>query len=175
MDRIDECISMEEQIPAGPDTHRFDKLVKWLGLKDQQKNRAAIILLSRLGRPGMELLVEEAAGPGKQPDHRVAILDLVARIGEPLGPTEFFTLQSMLRHKVSRVAEKAAEVFAALSPVGIPKSAEDVALFRTFHPAFWTLPCRSRSPSSALAPQTLPPRSRQPRQATASAQSAPSR
>ena len=109
MDNMNECISREEQIPAGPDTHRFEKLVKWLGLKDPQKNRAAVTLLSRLGRPGMELLVEEAAGPGKQPDHRVAILDVVARIGEPLGPTEFFTLQSMLRHKVPRVAEKAAE------------------------------------------------------------------
>ena len=111
MDNMNEGISMEEQIPAGPGTHRFDKLVKWLSVKDPQKNRAAVTLLSRLGRPGMELLVEEAAGPGKQLDHRVAILDVVARIGEPLGPTEFFTLQSLLHHKVPRVAAKVAEVY----------------------------------------------------------------
>ena len=130
---------MEEMTQFVPDTHHFDKLVKWLSLKDPRKNHAAATLLSRLGRPGMELLVEEAAGPGKQPDHRIAILNVVVRIGEPLGPDEFFTLQSMLHHKVPRVAEKAAEVFAALSPGGIPKSSEDAAIFRTFHPAFWTL------------------------------------
>jgi hypothetical protein len=133
---------MEDITRFVPDTNRFEKLIKWLGLKDPQKKRAAGTLLSRLGRPGMEVLVEEAAGPGKQPDHRVAILDVVARIGEPLGPTEFFTLQSMLRHKVPRVAEKVAEVFAALSPGGIPESPEDAALFQTFHPAFWTTPPR---------------------------------
>ena len=138
---------MEEMTRFAPDTHSFEKLVKWLSLKDPQKNRAAVTLLSRLGRPGMELLVEEAAGPGKQPDHCVAILDVVVQIGEPLGPTEFFTLQSMLRQKVPRVAEKVAEIFATLSPAGIPKSLEDAALFRTFHPAFWTPPKRTRGPS----------------------------
>ena len=126
---------------------RFDRLVNWLAVKDPQKNRAAVTHLSRPGRRGMEVLIDEAIGRGKQPDQRIAILDVVVRIGEPLGPTEFFKLQSLLHHKVPRVREKAAEVFMALSASGPPKSPEAATFLRRFHPAFWTPPRRSRRPS----------------------------
>jgi len=126
---------------------RFDQFVTWLGSKDAAKNRMAATILSRLGRPGMEELVVEAVAPGKQPDHRIAILDVVARIGVPLGPDEFFALQTLLRHRVPRVREKAAEVFVALSPGGMPNSPCAAAFMRAFHPAFWTPPCHRRKSS----------------------------
>ncbi len=126
---------------------QFNFLVKCLVVKNTQKNREAAMLLRQLGRLGMEALIDEAIKPGRQPDHRIAILNVVAGIGEPLGPTEFFKLQMLLRHKVPRVAAKAAEVFMVLSPCGRPESPEAAALMRTFHPAFWIPPKRPRRPS----------------------------
>ena len=61
-------------------------------------------------------LVSEAALPGKQPDHRVRILNVIQRIGEPLAPDDFFTMMGLTGHRVEKVARKATEVIIRLRP-----------------------------------------------------------
>ena len=62
---------MEGTSQTTPNTHRFDILVKWLGLKDPQKNRAAVTLLCRLGELVTPLLVQEAIKHGIRTKHRI--------------------------------------------------------------------------------------------------------
>jgi hypothetical protein len=131
---------MEEMTESVPGTHYFDILVKWLGLNHPQKNRAAVTWLCRLDKPAVPLLVQEAIKPGKRSQHRVAILDVIERIGGPLGPDEMFGLQSLLRHSDPRVREKAEQVIMAASTPGLPDSPEGIALMRAFNPFLATPP-----------------------------------
>ena len=109
----------------------------WPGPGEDQK--ATSILLS-IGQPVVEYLIKEAIKPGKQPEHRVRLLDLVRQIGRPLGVDEFFGLQQLLQDDSPAVRQKAEETFLALSPGGPPKSPEAAALARAFNPAFWAPP-----------------------------------
>jgi hypothetical protein len=64
------------------------------------------------------MLVNEACRQGKQPDHRIRILNVVQRIGEPLDADSFFDLMLLMQHRVPKVGLKAVEVIAALRPTG---------------------------------------------------------
>ena len=134
---------MEGIIETAPTTHYFDTLVKWLGLRDPQKNRAARTLLCRLGTPATPLLVQEAIRPGTRAGHVIAILDVVQQIGGPFGPDELFGLQSLLRHRNRHVVQAAEQIIMSASPCGPPDSPESAALMRAFNP-FLTPPPRCR-------------------------------
>lgn len=108
---------MNGTAPLPPGRSKFEQLVAALGRKDPAMNEYAAEIFRRVGKPVVPLLVREAVCRGKQPDHRVRILDVIQRIGEPLDMA-FFDLTMLLRHRVPRVREKAAEVIAALSPAG---------------------------------------------------------
>jgi len=58
-------------------------------------------------------LATEAALPGKRPDHRIRILNVIQRIGGTLDPDAFYTVSSLMNNPVDRVARKAAEVILA--------------------------------------------------------------
>ena len=55
-------------------------------------------------------------GPGKQPDHRLRILDVVADIGERRGLDEIISLAELLYHRAPRVRQKVLEVSLVLGP-----------------------------------------------------------
>lgn len=145
MDNMNKGISVEEQTRPSPDTHHFDTLVKWLGLKDPQKNRAAVTLLCRLGKLATPLLVQEATKPGRRPEHLIAILDVIQTLGGPLGLNEMWGLQSLLRHRNPDVCQKAEQVIISQSPSGSPGSPIHTAFMRAFNP-FLTPPARRRPP-----------------------------
>lgn len=106
----------------------FGHLVGQLARKNPQQNEAAAKALRQMGGSAVTRLVKEAAGPGKQPDHRLRILDVVIAIGEPLGFVEDVHLDKLLYGKVPRVRQKALEVCLLLSPPGPPQSVEDAFL-----------------------------------------------
>jgi len=108
---------MDGMAPLPPGRSRFEQLVAALGRKDPAMNEYAAEIFRRVGKPVVPMLVREAVCRGKQPDHRVRILDVIQRIGEPLDMA-FFDLMMLLRHRVPKVRQKAAEVIAALSPAG---------------------------------------------------------
>ena len=62
----------------------FGRLVGWLRSKDEQKRAAAASIFRRFGRLSVDLLVREAIEPGKQRDHRIALLDVIEQLGTPL-------------------------------------------------------------------------------------------
>jgi hypothetical protein len=113
---------------------RFDVLVRWLGLEDPQKNSLAVEMLCHLGKEVVASLIQAAIEPGKRSHHRVAILDVVERIGGPVGWDEMSGLQSLLRHNDPNVALKAERVIMSMSPGGVPTSPEGLAMMRAFNP-----------------------------------------
>ncbi len=122
----------------GTSTPCFDELIDALRKKDARKNAFATAMLCRLGEIGVvELLVQEANKPRRQPDHRVRILDVIQQIGTPLGPQEYFGITSLLAHRSVKVRVKAAEVLDALSPSGTPCLSSSVAMLvgMEHHPA----------------------------------------
>ena len=125
-----------------PGEGRFGMLVRWLGLKDTAKKEKAVEMLCRVGKPVTPLLVCEATKPGKRSQHRVAILDVVRRIGGPFELDEVFALQSLLRHRVPAVRQKAEETIMAASPCGAPDSPETAAMMRAFNPLLRVIPHR---------------------------------
>ena len=100
-----------------PGKSRFARLIAALRRKDPHLNEYAAEMLCCVGQPVVSLLVWESVIRGKQPDHRVRILDVIQRIGKPLDEA-FFALTMLLGHPVERVRQKAAKVIAALSPAG---------------------------------------------------------
>jgi hypothetical protein len=105
---------------SAPQTNHFDRLVDDLRKKDPHKNQFAVDIFLRLGGAVVPLLVEEATGPGKQPAHRIRLLDVVQTIGVPLTALDYHHVFQLGRHRVRHVRKKAAEVLAALHPDGPP-------------------------------------------------------
>jgi hypothetical protein len=107
-----------EQRPDGDSG--FDRMINGLRKKDRRLNERCADMLIRthkeLGANIVHPLVNEAALPGKQPNHRVRLLDVVQRIGESLDPDDFFTVMLLANHQVEKVAKKAVELIAELRP-----------------------------------------------------------
>jgi hypothetical protein len=135
-----------------PVTNYFGRLVGLLALDDQRMNEKAAEVFCRLGRLSRELLIREVRKPGKTAEHRNRILDVVERIGGPLGVDEFFDCQQLLHSDDPVVRSKVEKVLWTLSPCGPPKTPQAEALFRALHPAYWNPPkrrCRRKWPASA--------------------------
>ena len=90
---------MADTMQNDPGRRRFALLIKWLGITDEQRHRAAVTHFVRLGRDVVPLLVVEAIKPGKRSPHRVALLDVIQKIGGPLELDEMCGLQFLLRHR----------------------------------------------------------------------------
>lgn len=109
----------------------FDKMIEGLRRKRPKLNELCADVLIRTHKEAganiVHPLVTEAALPGKHPNHRVRLLDVVQRIGEPLGPEDFFTVMHLANHQVDKVAKKAVELMVALRPESrsytLPRSA----------------------------------------------------
>ena len=117
-----------------PGNSNFESLIEALRRKDRDLNGYASEILYRL-RKEMDphkqvvpMLVREACRSGKRPDHRIRILDVVQRIGEPLDAESFFDLTFLTGHRVPKVGRKAAEVFASLKPSGRSPVTEEISL-----------------------------------------------
>ncbi len=80
------------------------------------------------------LLVAESVRPGRRAEHRLRLLNLVQQFGCPLGPTELFGLQALLRNRSPAVRQKAEEIIMAASPCGEPDNPETAALMSAFNP-----------------------------------------
>ena len=87
-----------------PGKSNFARLIEALRRKNPRLNEFAAETLCHVGKPAVPLLAWEAAARGKQPDHRVRILDAIQRIGEPLDEA-FFDLTILLGHPVERVRQ----------------------------------------------------------------------
>lgn len=111
---------MDDAAQAGTQQGSLDRMIDWLRTKDKRKNETAASILCRAGEPVVEFLALEAIKPGKRPDHRVRLLDVIQRIGGPLGPADHYRISSLLKHRAAKVRAKAAEVLEALSPDGPP-------------------------------------------------------
>ena len=131
---------MDGSTQAQPTQLRFDTLVSWLCTGDPQQRNAATTIFCREGKLSAELLVQEAIRPGKRSQHLIAILDVVRQIGGPLGPSEMFGLQSLLRHRDLAVRQKAERLIMEASPCGLPDAPETVALMRALNPLLRPLP-----------------------------------
>jgi hypothetical protein len=110
-----------DRYPELPDGDSgFDKMINGLRRKDPKLNAICADLLIRsqteLGANIVHPLVNEAVLPGKHPNHRIRILDVVQRIGESLDPDDFFTVMLLANHQVEKVAKKAVELIAELRP-----------------------------------------------------------
>lgn len=125
---------MAKSTDPRPGDGRFDTLVRWLGSKDRQKFQFAVITLCGLGQAAAMPLVIEATRPGKRSQHRIAILNLVQKIGGPLDPEDMFRVQDLLRHRDLGVRRKAEEVIMSMSPSSLPKTDVALAMARTFNP-----------------------------------------
>jgi len=128
---------MDAPTPAGTPQGGLDLMIEWLRTKDKRKNEAAVSILCRVGEPVIEFLALEAIKPGRRPNHRVRLLDVIQRIGRPLGPADHYHISSLLKHRVAKVRDKAAEVLGILSPDGPPSlvSPEVMAAAMRLHPA----------------------------------------
>ena len=138
---------MDAELEYNSTENRFITLVRWLGLNDPQRKQKAADFLCCAGTPASRLLIEEAIKPGKESHHRIAILDVVQRIGGPLGPDELFGLQSLLQDRNPDVGRKAEVVIMSLSPSGLPDSPEAAARMRLLNPFLTPIP-RGRKSSS---------------------------
>jgi hypothetical protein len=121
------------------DPRLFDMLVGWLGLKNARLHRGAIATFCGLGDEVVPPLVWEASKSGKTPQHRITILDVVQKIGSPLGPAEMLAFSLLLRDRNMEVRRKALRVMIAAIPVDLPKAPEDRAAMRlsnSFLPPF---------------------------------------
>lgn len=127
-------VRVAQDRPAYP---YWDCVIEWLRTKNRRKNEAAESILCRLGKPVVEFLIREVLQPGKRPDHRVRLLNVIQRIGGPLGPEEYYGIRKLLAHEVTRISEKASEVLTALSPGGPPPLVppEVMAAAMKLHPA----------------------------------------
>ena len=142
---------MDGRAMLPPGDSDFERLIEALRRKDPELNAFASEVLYRAGNGGGPLLVREALGPGKHPDHRIRILDVIQRIGEPLGG-EFLNLVTLLNHPVTRVREKAAEVVTALGPGGRSGGGSvngSAAMLLASYAAPWRKPRRARKRSSS--------------------------
>ena len=105
-----------------PGNNGFARLIEALRKKDPELNAFAsdvfIRVRSETGTAVVPALVREACCKGKLPGHRIRILDVVQRIGEPLAADAYFDLMHLAGHRVLKVAVKASEVIAKLSPRG---------------------------------------------------------
>jgi hypothetical protein len=134
---------MNELTQTDPCSGSLDLVIGWLGGKDAEKVEKATSILRRLGRQVIEFLILEATKPGKRSQHRIAILDVVQKIGGPVGVDELFGLQTLYQHADPNVRAKAEQVIMSLSPGGVPDSSEDAAVMRAFNP-FLAIPPRCR-------------------------------
>ena len=123
--------------------------IKWLGGKHRAKSEAAATLLCRLGTPVGPLLIREATASGRRPQHRIAILDVLQRIGGPLGSDELYGLQYLIEHPDADVRQKAKQVIMAAGPCGLPGSPQAAARTQAFNPLLASPP-RRRAPSKRL-------------------------
>ncbi len=141
---------MDDSPTPPPGENKFQRLIEALRRKNPKLNASATEVFCEAGKVVVPLLVREALGPGKHPNHRIRILDVIQRIGEPLG-VDFLDFTRLLRHPVQRVCEKAGEVVAALRPGGQSGSGstEDMAaLFLASGVPPWTTRGRPRRHSS---------------------------
>lgn len=85
-------------------------------------------------RLAAQVLIAKAVESGKPAKDRLRLLNLVQEFGLPLGPTELFSLQSLLRHRSAAVRQKAEELITAASPSGVSDNPEIAALMRALNP-----------------------------------------
>ena len=81
-----------EYLLSLPASQRLAALVDFLATKHSRRNAVAVYVLANLGPTVVPELIREAVVPGKRPDHRVRILDVVDRIGAPLDVSDWFSL-----------------------------------------------------------------------------------
>lgn len=109
-------------IPEGK--NGFDRMIEGLRRNDPELNELCTGILVRSqtegGVNGVPYLLVEAILPGRQPDHRIRILEVVRRIGAPLSADDFFIVMALTSHPVERVALKAVELIVELRrPVAV--------------------------------------------------------
>ena len=106
------------KLPEGK--NNFDRMIQGLRRKDPELNEICTDILVRAqtegGANGVPFLLVEAMLPGRKPDHRIRILEVVRRIGAPLSPDDFLMVMALTNHSVERVALKATELIAELRP-----------------------------------------------------------
>jgi hypothetical protein len=105
----------------------FDRMIQWLDGEDEVNRERAVTILCQLGQPVVELLIQEAMATDKRPAHRLRILDIVQRIGEPLGVGGFLGILPLLQDPTPSIRQKVAEMLVALRPGNSPDAKQQFA------------------------------------------------
>ena len=92
---------------------QFDMLIQGLYGSDADERDRALVTFARLGERAIPLLVAQAVKPGLLPHQRVRILDVIQKIGGPLGVDEFFAIHTLLTHRSKHVRIRTAGVMVA--------------------------------------------------------------
>lgn len=103
-----------------------DRMVAALARNDCQAHDVVAAICSRLGRPAHEWLVTVAISQGLDVQHRVNVLEMLKRLGQPLDFDESFRLARLTRSPSAAIREKVIEVFDVLA--GSPMHAAHYAL-----------------------------------------------
>lgn len=89
-------------------------LVGYLSTDNKERNELAAKVFIGAGAAVVPMLVREAVARGKRPQHRIRLLDIIARIGAPLGVDDWMTLFSGTAMYTGPVREKIVEVIVRL-------------------------------------------------------------
>ena len=119
----------------------------WLTDDDERKQKSAKKILHREGPPMVKYLILAANLPETHWQHAVTMLDLAEQIGGGIGFEEMLKLQALLRHRDSRVREKAERLIMSMCPGGVPDSPEERELMRSINPFLQPPPRRPRGKS----------------------------
>lgn len=103
---------------ATPPERRLALMVEFLATKDRRRKELAVRVLVGMGADALPFLVREAVCPGKLPDHRIRLLDIVLAIGGRVGVEEWFSLLTASAAYRGRVREKIDEVLLKLGHAG---------------------------------------------------------
>ena len=103
---------------ATPPSQRSTLVLGWLRSTDEDKACVAVDVLGQAGPDTVPALVREVCRSRRGPAYVCRLLDVIERIGAPLGPSQFLDLQMlMIRPKSEEVRNRLAEFFVRMRGV----------------------------------------------------------
>jgi hypothetical protein len=107
----------------GPDLCA-DTLFKWLLSDDKERIELAEAIFLEFGAPAVPLLVEVAVLPRKSEVQRIRLLEVIEKIGMPLGLDEFFGLMELSRRSTGPVQAMIMQLLMTLPKASGPRDGE---------------------------------------------------
>ena len=83
-----------ECLASAPPDKGLKTILKWLTGKDARRSNLAGAVLLGMGKAPTDRILREALAPRTPVQHRIRLLQMIERIGQPLEPGQWFTLFS---------------------------------------------------------------------------------